>query len=182
MAISRAELAAMDRDELVETVAVLANELEDLKARVSEDFDTAAQDRAALRTATHDLQDRVAALENESERLRERVDSPTADVDGKVAKLVEFAHNKRTTEDVVLLTPQEIRGAYGCSERWAYQLCDDLPAKYDWLISRDDLSQYGDAERDIDAQAKALAVDFEGVQSAGVPLNRFINGTGGGQG
>lgn len=62
MAISRAELEAMDRDELIETIVDVSQTLADLDAR----FD-------AMSTWNDDLEDRLVAVEEENETLREEL-------------------------------------------------------------------------------------------------------------
>ncbi len=184
--VSRAELEAMSKDELIEHVTDLQGRVDDLEIEV-ERLDTIsirAIDRAKnAEEAVGELTDRLDDLEAENERLRDRVDECADDSpEQKLTRLVEHAHNRRNGDAVVTLSPGEIQGAWACSERWAYQLCDaddGLPAEYNWVLSAEDLveSQYGNVELDASKARKRIGIDFEGVHSAGVPLNRFINGT-----
>ena len=73
MSLSRAELEAMDRDELIETLVGLSQTVEDLQVSVSEDFDYVGQQRAAMRADISALTDRIDALETENQRLRDEL-------------------------------------------------------------------------------------------------------------
>lgn len=184
MSVTRAELEAMSKDELVEEIVALQGRVDDLEAE-TERLDTIAIraiDRAKNAEETvQDLTERLDTLEAETERLRDRV-GDDASPEQKLARLVEHAHNRRNGQAVVALSPAEIQGAWACSERWSYHLCDaedGLPADYNWVLSAEELAQaqYGRLEQDTSKIGKRIGIDFEGVQSAGVPLNRFINGT-----
>jgi len=141
-----------------------------------------------------DHEDRIEALEKENDELREQVAELQATVDDlielldssdgkeqKVRDIVHFAVRKRETEDIIVLTPDEVRGAANVSERYAYTLMneDQLPAERDWFIYGENIKQYGDLEIDKESQQKRLGVDFEGVQGNPVPLRKFKNGASG---
>jgi len=185
--VSRAELEAMGRDELIEQIAGLEDRVNDLEGEVSR-LDTIAIraiERAKdAQNAADDLADRVDALEAENKRLRSRLDEDQSKED-KVGNLVEYASNKRNHDQaVVALSPQEIKGAYGCSRRYAYNLVDNLPEEYHWILSGEDLaeSQYGSIEREVSKAGKRIGIDIEGVHSAGCPVNHFITGNSSGGG
>lgn len=65
-AVSRAELEGYDRDELVDLVLDFSQRVEDLEERVSNDFETAAKDRASIRTMVNEA---IADLEAEIEEV-----------------------------------------------------------------------------------------------------------------
>jgi len=169
----------MSRDELIEHIVGLAGRVDDLEVDVDR-LDTIAVraiDRAKdAQDTADDLAGRVDTLEAENERLRSRLDENQSKED-KVGSLVEYASNKRDHDQaVVALSPQEIKGAYGCSRRHAYNLVDDLPGEYHWILSGEFLaeSQYGSLERDTSKVGKRIGIDFEGVHTAGCPVNHFI--------
>lgn len=139
--------------------------------------------------------DEIRTLREENDELRERLDAfearlevvedGTATKEGKVRAIVQFAKNHRDDDQpIVLVTPREIVGATGVSERYAYKLCDaddGLPAEYHWVVTRRKArqSQYGHAELDDAEQTKALGVHFERLQQDPAALNKFNNGHGG---
>lgn len=55
MAVSKADLEAMDRDELVDVVLELAERVDDLEDRVKENREFAARDRADIRASMNEL-------------------------------------------------------------------------------------------------------------------------------
>lgn len=123
-----------------------------------------------------ELSQRVTELEDLVGTLQKRV--PKRSTDEKLADLVEYAMKRRNGQPIVQLTPEEIQGIWGCSERYAYKLCnadEGLPAKKDWILTRQTMkkAQFGSAE--IDNYTKRIGIDFDGVQSIGCPLNRFNN-------
>lgn len=172
MSLSRAELAAMDRDELIDEIVGLDRRLKDTQTLVYE----------TLKPRLDELEGRVDDLEAENDRLRSRL-SEQGGKDDKIASIVEYAVNQRSGDKAVRLTPTEIKGATGVSRRYAYDLCNDLPDEYAWMLTPSDAQQYGSLEIDHDSQAKAIVVDFAGVHSSGVPVNKFTTtdeGQGGG--
>lgn len=202
--LSRAEVAAMDQDELVETVVELSERVDDVENQPSLDGIEMAAVRKLLNglagvsgegadptqmnavdTAqaaierVDDLLNRIEQLEAENDRLRSRVDgTDSSGKDQKVQDIVSFANNTRGNDPAVKLTAKDIKGATGCSTRYAYDLMDDLPEEYDWMLSPQDMLQYGSLEID-NHDERRLGVDFEGVHSSGCPLNKFNNGNSG---
>jgi len=202
MSLSKAEVAAMDEDELVETVVALSQQVETLENEPSfdgiemaavrklltglagmggEDTDPTQMNAVEMaQTAlgrVDDLATRLDELEAENERLRSRVDSTsTSGKEQKVQDIVQFADNARGNDPAVKLTAKDIKGATGCSTRYAYDLMDDLPTEYDWMLSPQEMLQYGSIEIDNHDQRR-LGVDIEGVHSSGCPLNKFNNET-----
>ena len=132
---------------------------------------------------------RITALEEENEELRETVEtladrlSAVEDQLGqpqgkpaKVAALVEYADNKRDDGDEgAKLDVQEIKGATGCSRRYAYDLVDELPEEYACVMSRQKVSQYGSVE--IDDQDVGLFVDCELAHEDARLVNHFTTQT-----
>jgi len=164
----------MDRDELIEELTGMDRRLSDLQSVVYE----------MLKPQVDDLQDRVDELEAENQRLRERLDEGGAGgKDEKVAAIVQYAHEARGSAPAVKLTAKEISGAAGVTRRYAYNLMDGedgLPAEYDWFLTPGEMQQYGSLQ--VDNDERRLGIDFEGVHSAGCPLNKFITQPQGGEG
>jgi hypothetical protein len=122
------------------------------------------------------VEQRVDELEEENERLRARLEQGNqSGKDQKIAAIVEYADQARGDDPAVKLNAKEIRGAAGCSKRYAYDLMDDLPEEYDWCLKPEEMEQYGSIEID-NFDDRRLGIDFEGVHSTGVPLNLFNNG------
>lgn len=155
--------------------------LKDLKARMD-----------AFSTWKEWANDEIAELQDENELLRQRLEAAESRLDiiedespgkeGKIRDIVHYASNQRGDEAIIVVTPEEIVGATGVSERYAYQLCDDesgLPSEYHWIVTRQEArnSQYGSWEIDEDGQQKALGVHFERLQSDTEALNKFNNAT-----
>jgi hypothetical protein len=120
----------------------------------------------------------------ERKQLEDRIDQLEAmiDVDGgkqsKVAKIVEYANKKSDSQQaVVKVTPREIKGATGVSRRYAYDLADDLPEEYPWIVTNEEMeqSQYGNLEKEVGD--KCIGIDFEGVHGDRCPVNKFTTGT-----
>jgi len=168
MSLSRAEVEAMDRDELIETIVGMRDTVDDLHLSVDVLIDRLA-----------DAEERIDELEAETDRLRERAASSDGKAD-KVAQIVRAALNIRDDKPAVKLDAQNIQTATGCSRRYAYDLMDDLPDEYDWALTPDEMSQYGSLE--IDNGGRRLGVDIEGVHSRGCPVNKFTTGDGRGGG
>jgi regulator of replication initiation timing len=172
----------MSEEELIEFIQDQTETVEHLEALVH----TSIEKRKDLEATVDNLADRVDELEAENERLRDRLDETTPeDRDDRLASLVEYAHNQRggvardRDDSVIKVSPKEMAGATGYSKRHCYDLVEDWSDEYTWLLSPDQLQQYGDLERDMQQDGTYLAVDFEGVHSPGVPLNRFNNVLGG---
>jgi hypothetical protein len=128
-----------------------------------------------------ELENTVQDLQEDVQRLEQRIEE-AGGKEQKVAKIVEYADNRRGNEPVVVLTAKEIKGAAGISRRYAYDLMDHddgLPTEYDWILAKEGLKQYGSLEIDKDDDARRIGIDFEGVHSAGVPLNKFTTQSGG---
>lgn len=165
MAATPAEYEEMDREEIEQ-------ELERFEALLYKNLDA----RKELEEMVEELVGRVEAVEEENRRLRNRVG--TADgKDEKVAKIVRFANNARGGEPAVKLTAKDIKGATGCSRRYAYDLMDDLPAEYDWFLTPQEMTQYGSIQLH-NTDDRRLGIDFEGVHSAGCPVNKFTTSNG----
>lgn len=136
------------------------------------------------------LEQRLDDLEAENRDLREEVVELRSTVDDlvsimesdggkeqKVRDILHYAVRKRNDQPVVIVKPGEVRGATGCSRRYSYDLIDELPTQREWLLSPDEMQQYGSLEIDTDAQDKRMGVDFEGVHGDPAPVNKFTTGT-----
>lgn len=147
-------------------------------------LDNARQDARAARDKVEELTDRVAELENRLDGVEDRADAVENTVyaegkQGKVRQLVEYATNKRNgDQQAVVLDAQEIRGATGCTRRYAYDIIDDFPADYGFLVDRDELTQYGELELDKTTRGRGIAVIFDGsVHTDLESVNRFTTRT-----
>lgn len=173
--LSRAELEAMSKDELLDEIVEMSQTVDRLETLV----EVSIEKRKATDKRVDDLVNRVEDLEAQNERLRQRLEVVQPTTEG-VEGLVAYAQRKRNGDGIVTLSPEEIQGAYDCSEGYAYKLANGeyVVDEYDWLIPGDELRQYGDLERDRSAAPKRLAIDFAGRQSSGVPLKRYNNESG----
>lgn len=122
--------------------------------------------------------------------LREDVDTQGAVVDAleditnekttkeqKVAAIVRYADQKRDNDNAVMrVFPSEIKGLLDVSQRYAYQLVEDLSEEYEWARERKGrtkpTAKDGGGRQRI---KKALEIDFEGVHGESAPLNKFNN-------
>lgn len=131
--------------------------------------------------ATTNAIDRFEDLERENRRLREVVDSlqdigqEKTTKEQKVAAIVVWAKRQAQDEtgDRVVVKVRDIVGATGVSRRYAYDLIDDLPQEYEWILDRHDVTQYGDLELDKDGMERALVVDLERLHSEPEAVNKF---------
>lgn len=167
----------MSRDELERYVRQLQTRVDELEGAVENEEEMRrdlgkrlGSQFAELRQEFNDALDRIDDVEDENKRLRERLND-SGGKDAKVRAIVDYADNARNGP-AIKLTAKEIKGAAGCSRRYAYDLIDDLPEEYDWFLTPKEMSQYGSLEID-NHDEKRLGVDFEGVHSAGVDVNKF---------
>lgn len=124
------------------------------------------------------LIDEWHAREKRLEDLEQRVPENSTKK-AKIRSIVQYADNQRSDgQELVSVTPAEVQGATGVSERYAYKLCDGeegLPDDRDWIFTRADAPRFGSAEYDHDKMTKGIVLDFAGVQSSGVPLIMINN-------
>lgn len=151
---------------------------EDLLDRHEERLGEMSRMYAGLAKRVSDLEDelerkddRIAELEDLVSRLRD-IGSEKTSREEKIVAFVTYADRMRDDRgDKVAVLPKRMRGVAGISERYAYQLIDDLHEddRFPWLT---------DAAADGGTQ-RALLVDFgyqdEPVQPDAEPLNKFIN-------
>lgn len=198
--ISRAELEAMDREELIQTVQSLADTVEDLQTSVellqTSVWETIEDDMygdygSAAGSATigeHDsLIDWIQSVESENNDLRERVDTLESEIDAirdigsertskeeKVAQVVTYALNEsQTGTGRVKIKPSNVVGLTGVSTRYAYDLVDEIADTYDWALDPQEVSR----RPDQDAPEKGVLIDCELVQRDPEALNKFNNGS-----
>jgi hypothetical protein len=123
------------------------------------------------------LNQRVAELEQQVGAISDLGREKTTKEE-KIAAIVQFAMNKATRDDErVSVRPADIKGVAGCTERYAYNLVDELPGAHPFFLAKDDVSQYGDLEIDKSSQRKALIVDLELLHEDASALNKFNNET-----
>lgn len=131
---------------------------------------------SAVAAEFESLADRVAELEQNMDAISDLGRERTSKEE-KIAAIIQFAMNKADgSRSAVLMRPNEIKGIAGVSERYAYNLVDDLPEEYEFFRSRDEARQYGSLGIDTDKQAKAMIVDVELLQQNEAALNKFNNG------
>lgn len=103
--LSRADLEAMDRDELIETVLELDREVADLREEVADHREHANRDRAAIRAEREDLLDELreemADLRDDLGRTERRLHQERSKVVRRVANLED--HLGFEDEDVIAL-------------------------------------------------------------------------------
>lgn len=172
----------------------MADDLEDVALRkllfeLAEDVDPGDEDVTVIDAALA-VVERINSLESENEELRDKMADIQSGVEAiqelgsekttkeeKVAQLVSYAQNQLNGRSGrVALTVKEIKGTAGVTRRYAYDLLDDLPEEYDWLLDRSDVSQYGDLQIDKSGQDRALVVDFELLHEDDGALNKFTTG------
>jgi len=130
----------------------------------------------------HELEAENDTLREKNQKLRQRVATLEQRVDddgqrGKVAKIVEIAKNRQTTEKGVVMTAADIRDATGVSRRYAYDLIESLPEKYDFLLSNTEVDRYGSLEMATDDLPKGLIVVFDDVHTDLESVNKFTTRT-----
>jgi hypothetical protein len=132
-------------------------------------FETLREDVAAIQSRLKQIEERLKTLEG------------LIHADSKVAKvkaIIHYAENKREGgQDAVVLDTKEIKGATGVTRRYAYDIVDEWPEDFPFLVNRDNLDQYGQLELDTDARDKGIAVVFEQVPDDRDSLNKFNNET-----
>lgn len=189
----------MDREEALELVAELQETVEGLKQTVEiqqnqlrtlrslvavggfrelegelEDhgFETIAEwlEATMATDETTELENRLDALESNVGILEETGSSKEMKVRDIVGQAVNLAD---ADQPGAVLTARDIKGATGCTRRYAYDLIDDLPDEYHFLKDRKEVKQYGDLELDWDAQARGLFVDLEQLHTDPEAVNKF---------
>jgi hypothetical protein len=128
-----------------------------------------------LEEECEDLRQRVVELEGTLEAIHD-IGAEKTSKEEKIAKLVSFARNRGG--DQVVLTAETVQGVTGVSQRYAYDLIDELPQQYEWFVDRSDASQYGDLQINTESQDRALIVDIEQLQRDPEALNKFNNADG----
>lgn len=84
MAISRTDLEAMDRDQLIETVLELDRRLEDVEQTVSDGLDNAGRDRAAIRSM---IQEELTEIRDDHQQAEKRLHRERSKLARRVAAL-----------------------------------------------------------------------------------------------
>jgi len=169
------EIESMQQDELGNLLIEIIENVKDHNGRIENMMsviDKNVQGRKQMEVQIEEMQSDISDLESECQRLRCRI-SDNGGKKQKVARIVRFAANKRASQSVVKVSANEIKGAAGCSRRYAYDLIDNLSDEYDWALSSSDMSQYGSLELDRSDENRVLGIDFEGVHSAGVDVKKF---------
>jgi len=169
MSLSRAELAAMDRDELIDEVTGLDRRLTDLQAFVYEELKPRLE---ALEAENEALRERVAAAESTVESVQS-IGSEATSKEEKIAQVVAYADNQRAPDQNRLtVLPKTIKGATGVSRRYAYDLAADMIESYGWALDPRDQPRHVEQ----DQRQRGVIVDFERLHSADGVVNKFTTG------
>lgn len=122
--------------------------------------------------------DRLAELENSVAAISD-LGREKSTKEAKVAAIVQYAVNQAADETTgaVALRPKDIQGVTGVTQRYAYNLVDDLPEQYEFFMDKSKVPQYGSLELDKDSQQKAMLVDLELLHEDEQALNKFNNET-----
>lgn len=135
------------------------------------------------------LAERTAALEDELDKRVGTLEQNIAAIsdlgrekttkEEKITAIVHFATNKADdpTSSRVTLRPSDIQGVAGVTQRYSYNLIDELPNQYGFFLAKQDIRQYGDLQIDKSSQKRALIVDLELLHQDDVALNKFNNRT-----
>lgn len=157
---------------------------EDADVQVIEATFRALDEVDALRARVDELEAQNAALEHRLEKLGDIGQQKTSK-EQKIAAIVTYADNaRRPGQSGVTVSPQNIQGAAGVGERYAYKLIDQIvhgdgengtigPDGYDWAHDPAVIPR----PVDQDLPEKSVLIDFEGVHGQAVSLNEFNNAT-----
>lgn len=137
--------------------------------------------------------DRVSELEDENDELRARLDAlesrmdvledDSSSKDGKIRQIVAGAENNRTgDQSAIVMNAAKIVTVTGVSRRYAYDLIEDLPEQYHWILTRSEARerQFGSIEINDGKQTKAIVIDFEALHSDPEAVNKFTTSSEGG--
>lgn len=204
--MSNAEPApeSMSRAELEQEVSELRRDVRDVNARMDAlntrfdaVFDLAIGDRELGESVVEDSTDLFTRIEDLEGAVTSHGDTlaSIADVgedatteEEKVSSIVAYAEQARNANaDKVLVTPKEVQGATGVSQRYAYDLVDKIggnddgggfaDGRFPWAAVREATSV--PSSDGTERKPKALKIDFGRVQRSEGSLNWFNNGSGG---
>lgn len=139
---------------------------------------TAIQTFGDLVDQLQEQQNAINRLESQLEAIQDLGREKTTKEE-KITRLVNYAQNLSTDGESgrYVLEAQTIKGTAGVSRRYAYDLMDELPDKYDWALDRSEVEQYGDLEIDKDEQSRALVIDLDVLHTDGEAVNKFTTRT-----
>lgn len=187
-------VADLDRKELEERVedlesvaAVTAKFVNQLRGAEYDDniaYDDPEFIRVAIETfggladQLQEQQNAISRVESQLEAIQDLGREKTTK-DEKITRLVNYAQNLSTDGESgrYVLEAQTIKGTAGVSRRYAYDLMDELPERYEWALDRSELSQYGDLEIDKDEQSRALVIDLDALHTDDEAVNKFTTRT-----
>jgi len=144
-------------------------ELGDIEAAVA-----AVERVEELETAVTELRGRVAELEEHRDAISDIGQEKTTKEE-KIAAIVTWAQRQARDEqgESVLVKVKDIIGCTGVSRRYAYDLLDDLPERYDWLERRQDAPGYSGLESSTEHKVRGLVVDLEQLHTDEAAVNKF---------
>lgn len=169
MSLSRAQLEAMDRDELVEKVEGMEHRLSKLQEVVYETFKPRLD---TLEAENDQLRDRVDRLEGEVEAIRD-LGSERTSKEEKIAQVVIYAENETDSADgKTTVLPKTVKGIVGVSRRYAYDLIDDMVDDYEWARDPQEVPR----RPDQDTPQKGVLIDLERLHDDEESVNKFTTG------
>ncbi|WP_435075306.1 hypothetical protein [Halorubrum sp. HHNYT27] len=147
-----------------------------------EDYETIVDGVQAAIEEHRELQERVDDLEQRLEMIGD-IGTEKTNKEQKVAAIVTYASQKDSGMKGTVVKPKEIAGVANVSERYAYDLIDDIvngdgedgslhDDGYPWA-----LDAAAQTSVDKDAPGRGLIVDFDRLHEDTEALNKFINGT-----
>jgi regulator of replication initiation timing len=149
----------------------------------AEDYDTIVRGVHSALDRVESMQERMADIEAENERLRSRLDK-LGDIGAKktskpqkIAAIVTYAEQRRSDgQDALVVKPGTIKGLVDISDRYSYTLVDNIIDEYEWAHDPSEVQRYGAIGRA--KPDKGVLIDFEGVHGDPVPLSKLINDSG----
>jgi hypothetical protein len=147
-----------------------------------EEYETIVEGVQAAIEEHRELQERVNDLEQRLEMIGD-IGTKKTNKEQKVAAIITYASQKDAGMKGTVVKPKEIAGVANVSERYAYDLIDDIvngdgedgslhDDGYPWALDAADQTLI-----DKDAPGRGLIVDFDRLHEDPAALNKFINGT-----
>lgn len=127
----------------------------------------------SVRRQFNTQEERLSELEAQLDTLS-NIGNESSTKAEKFVAVLNFALNKRSANDKVAITPNEIRGCTGVSRRYAYELIDAMANDLDGVTMRE--AQRVRTSNGTKRKGKALLVDCEVVHGTNRCVNQFTTG------